>query len=410
MLMFTRKKKQSHSTENSTEQPLEASEGPKTLDALFTSLADQIDNTPVGEGKKNPGIQKKQPWFKRNKKLAIILAIVGVLLIGAATAGALWYFNQKDDTPQVATKKEEPKPEPVKYYSPLTGNLVADEAATKQAVTAIMIENSPDARPQSGLKDSGVVFEAIAEGGITRFLVLYQQEKPALIGPVRSLRMYYVDWLAAFNASVAHVGGSAAALDEVRGGNYRDIDQFFNAGTYWRASDRYAPHNVYTNFERLDALNAAKGFTTSEFTGFARKDSAANPAPTATGVNVTISGPLFNSAYTYNAETNTYDRQQAGAAHVDRESGQISPRVVIVMRMQETTVLEDGYRQAITTIGSGSAVIFQDGVAQEVTWHKPSRAEQITFTDAAGAPVSLARGQTWITAIPENKGGKVTWQ
>ena len=321
-------------------------------------------------------------------------------------------FNQKPvQAPQPAVKTEESAPvEPPKYYSPLTGGSVKDEAATKQAVTAIMIENSPDARPQSGLKESGVVFEAIAEGGITRFLVLYQQEKPQLIGPVRSLRMYYVDWLAPFNASVAHVGGSAAALKEIRSGSYRDIDQFFNAGAYWRASDRYAPHNVYTSFEKIDALNAAKGYTTSQFTGFARADTTPAAAPTATSVSVTISGPLYNSSYTYNAATNSYDRFLAGAPHLDRESGQISPKVVIVLKVQETTVMEDGYRQSITTTGSGSAVIFQDGAAHEVTWHKPSRADQITFTDAAGVPFSIARGQTWITAVPENDGGTVTWQ
>jgi hypothetical protein len=141
-------------------------------------------------------------------------------------------INKKEAEPskpnQVST---EPAAEPPKFYSNLTGNLVESDAVSKQAVTGIMMENSPDARPQSGLKDSGVVFEAIAEGGITRFLVLYQEQKPQLIGPVRSVRMYYVDWVAGFNASVAHVGGSAAALSEVRNGNYRDIDQFFNAST-----------------------------------------------------------------------------------------------------------------------------------------------------------------------------------
>ena len=273
-----------------------------------------------------------------------------------------------------------------------------------------MIENSPEARPQSGLKNSGVVFEAIAEGGITRFLAIYQQEKPQLIGPVRSVRMYYVDWIAAFNASVAHIGGSAAALAEVRNGSYRDIDQFFNAGSYWRATDRYAPHNVYTSFERLDALNNAKGYTSSQFNGFSRKDSQPEATPTATNIDVTISSYLYNSHYTYNTTTNTYDRSQAGAAHLDREDGQISPRVVVVLKVQENTVLEDGYRQSINAVGSGGAVIFQDGTATEVTWSKPSRGDQITFTSADGSDFALARGQTWVTAIPENDGGTVSWQ
>jgi len=359
---------------------------------------------------KSPDGPKTPNWFRRHKKLVIVLSIVGALLIGTGIATALYFVNKptETDTPTKVTKPT-PKPEAKKYYSPLTGKLVDNEAATTQAVTAIMIENSPDARPQSGLKDSGVVFEAIAEGGITRFLVLYQQEKPQLIGPVRSVRMYYVDWLAAFNASVAHIGGSAAALAEVRNGNYRDIDQFFNAEAYWRASDRYAPHNVYTSFENLDALNDSKGYTTSEFTGFTRKDSKADTSPTATIIDVAISSYQYNSHYDYNTETNLYDRSQAGAAHLDRESGQISPRVVIVMKVPMQTILEDGYREQINTIGSGSATIFQDGDAKEVTWTKNSRAEQITFTDAEGKDVPLARGQTWITAVPADTGA-VTWQ
>lgn len=354
---------------------------------------------------------KKANWFKQHKKLTIILAVAGVLLIAGGTATALYFINQKPAEPaKVADKpKPKPEPEPVKYYSPLTGAEVQNEAVTKQAVTGIMIENSPDARPQSGLKDSGVVFEAIAEGGITRFLVLYQEQKPQLIGPVRSVRMYYVDWVAAFNASVAHIGGSAAALQEVRNGNYRDIDQFFNAAYYWRATDRYAPHNVYTSFEKLDALNTAKGYTSSTFTGFTRKDSKASAAPNATSVDVQISSALFNSHYAYNAATNTYDRSQAGAPHADREAGQISPRVVIVLKVDQQKVFEDGWREQINAIGTGAAYVFQDGTAQEVTWSKASKADQIKFTDANGADVPLARGQTWITAVP-NGSGAVSWQ
>jgi len=357
----------------------------------------------------DPAASHTPSWFRRHKKLAIILSVVIVLMIGGGVATALYFVNQKPAEPAPA-KIIAPiiKPPPPKFYSPLTGNLVADEAATTQAVTAIMIENSPDARPQSGLKDSGVVFEAIAEGGITRFAVIYQQEKPGLIGPVRSVRMYYVDWMAAFNASLAHIGGSASALVEVRNGNYRDIDQFFNAKSYYRATDRFSPHNVYTTFERLDALNVAKGFTSSTFTGFTRKDSVASTAPTATSIAVTISSRIFNSSYTYNPTTNTYDRFHAGIPHLDRESGQISPRVVVVMAIPERTIFEDGYRQQIDAIGSGTATIFQDGTVQAVTWTKASKTEQITFTDADGVDVPLARGQTWLTSVPQT--GGVTWQ
>ncbi len=354
----------------------------------------------------------KMSWFIRHKKLALIAGIAFIVLIASGTVTALILTQSKPKTnpARVAQKPvEKPKPAP-KYYSPLTGLEVPTQTATTAAVTGMMIENSPDARPQSGLKNSGVVFEAIAEGGITRFLVMYQQEKPQLIGPVRSVRLYDLNWLKPFNAGIGHVGGSAEALAEVRNGTYRDLDQFFNSASYWRSSDRAAPHNVYTSFAKVDALNAAKGYTSSAFTGFDRKDSTAAKTPTATSINVTISSALYNSSYAYNPTTNTYDRSQAGAPHLDREDGQISPRVVVVMKVNEQTVLQDGYREQIDTVGSGSASLFQDGTEQEVTWHKDSNESQLYFTDAAGARVALARGQTWITAVPVNRGGGVTWQ
>lgn len=360
------------------------------------------------EIKKPTIIIKIRTWVKAHPRKTYIIAGLALALI----AGAIIFAINANKPAPVVTAPVKPIPKPaveVKHYSPLTGVQVADEAATKQAVTAIMIENSPDARPQSGLKQAGVVFEAVAEGGITRFLNLYQQEKPQLIGPVRSVRMYYVDWVAPFNASVAHIGGSAAALAEVRNGSYRDIDQFFNPGAYWRASDRYAPHNVYTSFERLDALNQAKGYTESTFTGFSRVDGKASEAPNATSIAVTISGPTYNSSYTWDSATNTYVRSQAGAAHLDREDGQITPSVVVVLKVAMTKIMEDGYRESIATTGTGEAVIFQNGTAQTVTWNKADRASQIKFTDAAGKDVPLVRGQTWITAVPNGTGG-VTWQ
>lgn len=347
-------------------------------------------------------------WTRKHRKIVLIVSAIIIILV----SGIVTYIVlSKPAEPVVVKKIEKPKPKPiaVKYYSTLTGNLVADKAATTKAVTGVMIENSPNARPQSGLKDSGVVFEAIAEGGITRFLVLYQSEKPQLIGPVRSLRLYDVEWLAAFNTSIGHVGGSAAALAEIRNGAYRDIDQFFNPGSYWRTSDRYAPHNVYTSFEKLDALNAAKGYTTSTFTGFSRIDAKTSATLDATSIEITISSSLYNSAYAYNAKDNNYARSQGGEAHMDRESGQISPTVVVAMRVDESTNFEDGYRENINTIGSGTATIFQNGTAISATWHKPTKLDQITFTDATGNDIPLVRGQTWLAAVP-NSDGNVTWK
>lgn len=302
-------------------------------------------------------------------------------------------------------------PAPKKFYSSLAHLEVDNQEAINSIITAIMIENSPDARPQSGLKAAEVVFEAIAEGGITRFLALYQVNKPQLIGPVRSLREYYVDWLTPFKPSVAHVGGSARALETVRNGSYRDLDQFFNGSFYWRASDRYAPHNVYTSFEKLDALNAKKGFTVSEADVFTRKIPKLKPkqVPEVTKVNLKISGALYNVNYNYDATSNTYIRQVGGKNHLDREAGQIAPNAVIAIMTDMRKVMEDGYREQITTIGSGKAYVFQNGQLIEATWKKPSQNQQIRFYDAEDKEIAINAGQAWITAIP-NGSGAVSWE
>lgn len=361
------------------------------------------------EQPKKPNIWDRiRGWVKTHRTRTIISA--GLVVIAITGGVAYWLLLQAPMVEEIASVPPKPKPVPPPvYYSPLTGDKVANEEATKQAVTAIMIENSPDARPQSGLKQSGVVYEAIAEGGITRFLTLHQQDKPQLIGPVRSLRMYYVDWLAPYNASIAHVGGSLFALQEVRNGKYRDIDQFFNANSYWRARDRYAPHNVYTSFEKLDALNASKGYTSSTFIGFPRIDEKPVEAPNASKVTINFGGALYNTAYNYDPAANHYNRLSAGVPHTDREDGQISPKVVIAMKVEMSRVLEDGYREDIKSIGNGQAYIFQNGTVQEVTWTKSNRDSQISFTGPAGQPIPLVRGQTWISAIPTST-GSVAWQ
>ena len=355
-------------------------------------------------------LERIHKWINAHHAATIALAIVGLLFAASMVAFITLYQSPKKVIAPKAGVVATPTPTPAPvFYSPLTGEEVPDIASTKQVVTGVMIENSLDARPQSGLKQAGIVFEAIAEGGITRFLALYQEQKPQMIGPVRSLRLYDVDWFAPFQASIAHVGGSLYALREVRNGHYRDIDQFFNSQYYWRSTDRWAPHNVYTSFAKLDQLNKKNGYTKSVFKSWPRTDGDPAKKITAKTIDVTISGPLYNSRYIYNPKTNLYVRYQNGAPHLDREKGKITPSVVIVMDVHEETVLQDGYREVIKTTGIGKAHIFQNGTEIEEYWHKKDRGSQIKFTDAKGEEITFTRGQTWITAVPKNEGGRVTW-
>lgn len=325
------------------------------------------------------------------------------LLIASGLIVLAWMWRQPE--PQLPIIYATPKKTvPPVYYSPLSGVGLSEEAPTKRPVTAVIIENSPDARPQSGLKEAGIVYEAVAEGGITRFVALYQESRPGLVGPVRSVRPYYVEWASAYDPAVAHIGGSKRALEMIRSGNYGvDLDQFFNAPTYWRASDRRAPHNVYTNFDRLDALNAAKQKTASSYEPLARKDDAKSETPTATQINLPISSRWYNVDYAYDAASNSYLRSIGGEAHNDREAGRLQPKVIIALQVSMVRAMEDGFREQIVTTGSGKAFVFQDGTVTEAVWQRPDAKSQLGLVDTAGKPISLNRGQTWITALPNGK-------
>jgi hypothetical protein len=343
----------------------------------------------------------------RNQRFAIIAA--GLLIFGAGAIG-WFYFIQPDSNPSFISysshHKPKPKP-PLTVPSPLTG-LPIDPALAKRPVTGIMIENSDAARPQSGLQDAGVVYEAVAEAGITRFLAVFQDAQPQYIGPVRSLRPYYIDYAAPYQASIVHIGGSPDALAKVTSGGYRNLDEFANGGAFWRIASRDAPHNVYTSFAKLDALNQNRGYTSSLYTSWPRKADKKLAVPTAKTIDFAISSADFYAHYDYDAASNSYLRSEGGAPHLDYVSAgdktgvRLRPKVVIAIVVPQSRGALDAsgaYYTDYDDIGSGTAYIFQDGGVTVGGWTKSSDTSQLEFTDSAGTPISLNAGQTWISLV-----------
>lgn len=341
----------------------------------------------------------------RNVRFGIIAGLL--LLFGAGAIG--WFrFIQPNSSPSLTIihhPKKQPKPNTV--ASPLTGLQVAPSLAARP-VTAVMIENSDEARPQSGLQDAGVVYEAIAEAGITRFMALFQDATPQYIGPVRSLRPYYIDFAAPFQASIVHVGGSPDALSEVTNGSFRNLDQFYNGAYFWRISSRYAPHNVYTSFAKLDALNQAKGYTSSTFTSWPRKADKKLKTPTAKTIQLKISSPDFYANYTYDPASNSYMRSEGGQPHIelvnsgDTTGPQLHPKVVIALVMDLSNGALDSsgaYYSEYTDYGSGQMYVFQDGGVTTGTWSKSGTTDQFHFSEDNGTPIKLDAGQTWISLV-----------
>lgn len=337
---------------------------------------------------------------RTKKEWAIAIAIL-LVIVAAIGFGAYALFHKPAPKPVVKKpQKTVVAPHVVQPTSTLTGLPISDTTINDRPVTAVMIENSEFARPQSGINQAGVVFEAVAEGGITRFLTLFQDQEPGYVGPVRSVRPYYIQWFMGFDAAVAHVGGSGEALQDLKDWGAKDLDQFHNPSAYHRINSRVAPHNMYTSIGALRTLEANKGFGKANYTGFARKLEAPSKTPNATSIDFSLSGPIYNAHFDYDAATNSYKRSEGGKPHmVVDEAGnqtQLTPKVVVALVMPKGN---NGIYSTYQTIGSGTAEIFQDGVMTTATWHKADNKSNFTFTDANGATVKLNPGQTWLTAL-----------
>lgn len=339
---------------------------------------------------------KKNFFTKLTKKQKIFAGTaLGVIIVGIClTAYAI--FNKQ---PKIAPVAEQPKVvEAPKTTEPsrLTGLEVPTEN-NKRTVTGVQIENSPDARPQSGLKDAGVVYEAVTEGGITRFQGLFQDTMPEYVGPVRSARPYYLDFLGPYDGAIAHVGGSPQALEEIKAQNIKDLDQQISSNTdaYWREKSRYAPHNMYTNIVKLKEIEKQKGWT-STYQGFVRGgEDKASPTPNAKTIKIQMSSANYNVVYNYDAASNTYLRSEGGRQHMDAKSNtQLSPKILVVPVITRT---QNGIYSVYAINGNGKVFVFQNGIVTEGTWQKSDRKSQFKFTQSDGQPLKLAPGQTWVT-------------
>lgn len=348
---------------------------------------------------KNP-FKKFAGWFKGLSKVKKIIFVGVLALVLIASSIGVYALTRSDPPPApepapVVEKKVEP-PKPTTEASKLTGAQVPI-GTNKKPVISVQIENSPDARPQSSLHQAGVVFEAIAEGGITRFNASFLDNEPDYIGPIRSVRPYYAVLAAPFDPVFVHAGGSGAGLAKLAELGLKDMDHGANGATFERVSDRYAPHNLYTSYAKLAEANKSRGYTSSDTKSFTRKPEKALTTPQASKIDLQISSPLYNVSYNYDKKSNSYLRNMAGVPHKDQRSGkQISPKVVIALA---TDYGIDGIYSVYRLTGTGSAYIFQNGGVKQVTWTKKTEKDQFVFTDETGKEFGINPGQTWVTLL-----------
>jgi hypothetical protein len=342
---------------------------------------------------------------------ALIPLLIILSLITAIAAGC----GEKPDEPVVnepavvvpepVEVEVEPEPEEPEFAFafPFTG--LGTDVENKVRPVMVFVENSPRARPQSGLHEADMVFEILAEGDITRFLAVYQSKSPEVIGPVRSARPYFVEIGSGLDAMIVHAGWSQAAMNMFVERKLAHFDQVYgDHAYYWRDNTRKAPHNLYTNIEKIrqgaEDKRFRKEWNTVKLNYLDKAALVSGESALKMDIHY-ING--YYVSYEYDKETGLYSRFMLGEPHKDKETEiQITASNILVAEGAHK-VLDNVGRRAVDVLGPGVGKLFQQGKVQEVTWE--SKDGIIRAYDSEGKELELVPGVTWFHVVP--KGSKI---
>lgn len=274
------------------------------------------------------------------------------------------------------------------------------EGDTDSQIAAVMIDNHPLARPQSGLSRASIVYEAEAEGGITRFLAVYDiKDDISEIGPVRSSRAYYLDWSEEYKALYVHCGGSPEALAKIESDNIKNLNEFYNGKYFWRDEQREAPHNIMVSTQNIRQAIEDKGIKKVEYGIWDRLETPERSASTASGTSIGINYNLnFTVSWDYDIINRKYSRSYNGIVHKDKTGEEIKTDNVIV-QVVRSEVIDEKLRMQFIDVGSGEALVCLSGKCIEGKWIKTGTKSRTYFFDETNAKLKLNPGITWIEIV-----------
>lgn len=347
----------------------------------------------------------------------LLLAVLAGALVLSACSSPDEEDVAPDPVDEEPSEVEEPDEEPVPLGdpSPITGVPIADELHD-QPLMMVKIENTPQARPQTGLDFADIVIEEVVEFGITRFMVLFHSELPEIAGPVRSARPVDVDLITSFGRSIFAYSGARAEVQAMLAPTpvLRMSDDAGSA-SFFRDTVRRAPHNLYTRPAELLESTAIRQPDPVPDIGWVFSDEppageAACPAGatacTNPGEAVSINmSSTYITGWDYDAAEGVYRRLQNGQPFVTSEGGQVgipSEREIgaanVIILGTRHYIGESGYPEtdATTTEAGERAIVLRDGNWYEVTWRKPTAGDHIQLLTADGQPFPLKPGPSWI--------------
>ncbi|ADO76814.1 DUF3048 domain-containing protein [Halanaerobium praevalens] len=279
--------------------------------------------------------------------------------------------------------------------SPFTG-LPTKEEYYNRAV-AVAIENSPAARPQTGLDEAAVVYEFMLEGGITRFLAIYWPEIPVKIGPIRSARPALIEIARSYDALFLHAGASPDGFQLLADSKLLNLDQLYKSKYFWRSSKRKAPHNLYSGQKPLAEYIA--NLTEKEYPKQFNFITASiiNDFKEAQNIKIDYWG-AYDVLYKYQSLKNNYLRfiKSDNNPHLSENGKQLTAKNIIVQYVNTSTKDDQG-RQDIDLSSGGEIKLFRDGIVINGSWEK--RNNKIVYLNSKNQKLGINPGQTWIQIV-----------
>ena len=349
--------------------------------------------------------------MKQKNSLKLLIILVLIIAIAAGIVIAVKKVNEsKNSEEQVSANAEEKKE--VKKLK------IVDEDS-KSRPYAVMINNNHAAWPQCGLKDAYLVYEIIAEGGITRMLALYKDQDTAKIGSIRSARHYFIDYAEENDAIFVHWGGSPQAYSRLNTG-IDHLDGIALEGSVFfrdKTLNRDYEHTGFTSMKNVKEYAESKGYTRDtnkdlllDYSVDEIDMSALEGAEVANNIDIEYSY-YHSTSYEYDEENKVYKRSMSGKANVDLETGeQYTAKNIIIYKVRNYT-LNDGEnkgRQELDNIGTGTGYLVTGGYVVPINWEKKTHSGQTVYTYKNGEKIKVNDGNTFIQICPTDAEIEIT--
>lgn len=353
----------------------------------------------------------------KSKKIFIIAIIAVIVILGAVLGTKIFLDKKNIQNTQIAQsndvennaqeqENEEPQQETKKEAEIFKGD---------DRPIAVMIDNHKGAWPQAGLNKTYLVYEIIVEGGETRLMALFKGQDVDTIGPVRSSRHYFLDYVMENDAIYAHYGWSPRAKNDISSLGINNINGiYYGKPTFWRISAKKAPHNAMTSTKTI--LQAAKKNnykTTSNASSvlkYATEEIELTEGQNATEVKIPHSY-MQNVTYKYDAKTQRYTRYARGILQKDYTTGKSITTKNIIIMFANNSQLQDGTtkdRQDLHNIGTFDGYYITNGKAIKIKCKKENRRSKTIYTNAStGEVLEVNDGNTWINICPKKAKVKI---